>query len=307
MFDIVGDVHGNADLLVVLLQKLNYLDNQENIIQNPEKRQLIFCGDLINRGKNTPRVLEIAKSLYDSNQVIVMPGNHEFFSLFYHFYGKEEFIKPFISKKAILFFEHTNIQFLGKESEWEKYMDWFMELPLFFENDELRVIHALWHDAYIDEIKQKFPVPTVGKIIKEIVDHQNLDLLYKINILLRGKEIKFEKEERQSLGLYYAKMRTKWWLPDGEYALDEYFMNVPPKSKELLKTRFLKHQTKHHGNLPVFFGHYSMETKPYLISPQFCCLDFGIANSGPLIAYQFKGEGNLTAENMIVIDRCALV
>jgi hypothetical protein len=303
MFDIVGDVHGNADLLVVLLQKLNYLDQQENIIIHPEKRQLIFCGDLINRGKNTPKVLDIVKSLYDSQQAIVMPGNHEFFSLFYHFYGKEDFVKPYISRKAILFFEHTNIQFIGKEKEWEKHMNWFMELPLFFENDEFRVIHALWHDNYIDEIKQKFPKPTVGNIVKEIVDNQNLDLLYKINILLRGKEIKFEKEERQSLGLYYAKMRTKWWLEDGEYSLDQYFMNVPSKSKNQLKSRLINHQSRHKGNLPVFFGHYSLETKPYLISPQFCCLDFGIANGGPLIAYRYHGEKYLTEKSLMVVDR----
>lgn len=303
MFDIVGDIHGHSDILVQLLQKLNHLDNNENVIDNPHGRKLIFCGDLINRGPDTPKVLAIVKSLHDKGYAEVIPGNHEFFSLFYHLYGKEEFIQPYISKKAIAFFEHTMIQFRGKEKDWSMYMDWFMGFPMFIENNSLRVIHALWDDSYIQYLKENLKNISVGEVIKQIAENKNLDLLYKTNKLLRGREIKFEKEEQKQLGLYYQKMRTKWWLQDGEYNFAEYFLNIPEKSKQFLKGYGTKHELRHAGDLPLFFGHYSIETTPYLTSPQFCCLDFGVANGGPLIAYQFDGKTVLSKEKLIAIYR----
>ena len=55
-FDIIGDVHGHAEQLLELLDILGY--RNKGLI-HPLGNTAIFVGDLINRGPNTIRVLEI--------------------------------------------------------------------------------------------------------------------------------------------------------------------------------------------------------------------------------------------------------
>ncbi len=52
--DIVGDVHGEIDALDALLAELGYADDG----QHPEGRRLVFLGDLVDRGPDSPAVLE---------------------------------------------------------------------------------------------------------------------------------------------------------------------------------------------------------------------------------------------------------
>jgi len=84
-FDIIGDIHGCYDETLALLEKLNYkVSEVENDgknyglkVSHPENRQVIFLGDLVDRGPNSPAVLKLVMSMVRSGTAWCVPGNHD--------------------------------------------------------------------------------------------------------------------------------------------------------------------------------------------------------------------------------------
>ncbi|MEM1324408.1 MAG: polynucleotide kinase-phosphatase [Bacteroidota bacterium] len=84
-FDIIGDIHGCYDETIELLQKLNYqIEKVEADDQNfgikvthPEDRKVIFLGDLVDRGPNSPSVLRLVMSMVNDGVALCVPGNHD--------------------------------------------------------------------------------------------------------------------------------------------------------------------------------------------------------------------------------------
>jgi protein phosphatase len=79
-FDIIGDVHGCFDELIQLLEKLGYaprLEEGQWQVTPPAGRKLVFVGDLVDRGPNTPAVLELVMRLCKEGKALSVPGNHD--------------------------------------------------------------------------------------------------------------------------------------------------------------------------------------------------------------------------------------
>lgn len=84
-FDIIGDIHGCYDETLALLEKLNYQlskveDDGKNYgieVTHPENRMVIFLGDLVDRGPNSPEVLKLVMSMVRSGVALCAPGNHD--------------------------------------------------------------------------------------------------------------------------------------------------------------------------------------------------------------------------------------
>lgn len=79
-FDIIGDVHGCADELEILLGQLGYgvhWSGKEVSVTAPEGRCAIFVGDLVDRGPRSPDVLRIAKHMVEAGTGLVVVGNHD--------------------------------------------------------------------------------------------------------------------------------------------------------------------------------------------------------------------------------------
>jgi protein phosphatase len=83
-FDIVGDIHGCAEELQALLAKLGYGiewsdDHGERTVTvtPPEGRKVVFIGDLVDRGPNSPDVLRIAMSMTAAGTAYAVQGNHD--------------------------------------------------------------------------------------------------------------------------------------------------------------------------------------------------------------------------------------
>ncbi|MFK8103967.1 MAG: polynucleotide kinase-phosphatase [Saprospiraceae bacterium] len=84
-FDIIGDIHGCYDETVLLLEKLGYAlhhvaDDGKNFglrVTHPENRQVVFLGDLVDRGPNTPAVLRLVMSMVRAGVALCVPGNHD--------------------------------------------------------------------------------------------------------------------------------------------------------------------------------------------------------------------------------------
>lgn len=83
-FDIIGDVHGCAAELQVLLAKLGYTvewsqarGDRTVSVTPPAGRKAVFVGDLVDRGPNTPDALRIAISMVAAGAAYCVQGNHE--------------------------------------------------------------------------------------------------------------------------------------------------------------------------------------------------------------------------------------
>ena len=62
---VIGDIHGCADALSALLRCL------------PAKDRLIFCGDVINRGPQIERAMQLAWTQVMNGRAVWLMGNHE--------------------------------------------------------------------------------------------------------------------------------------------------------------------------------------------------------------------------------------
>jgi serine/threonine protein phosphatase 1 len=70
----IGDIHGRHDLLVQLLAQIE----ADDAVRGPAESQIIFLGDLVDRGPDSATVIETAKALGDSGRrVRYLMGNHE--------------------------------------------------------------------------------------------------------------------------------------------------------------------------------------------------------------------------------------
>ena len=77
-FDIIGDVHGCYDELVLLLSELGYEVGEDGSgAAHPQGRTAVFLGDLVDRGPNVPGVLRLAMGMVESGSALCVPGNHE--------------------------------------------------------------------------------------------------------------------------------------------------------------------------------------------------------------------------------------
>ena len=82
-WDIIGDIHGEASKLRLLLSKLGYQLSGQNIYSHPNNNRVIFLGDFIDRGEEIFDVLEIVYNMVFSKNAIALMGNHEFNLLAY--------------------------------------------------------------------------------------------------------------------------------------------------------------------------------------------------------------------------------
>lgn len=71
--DIVGDVHGEASALNQLMMRLGYRSDG----RHPDGRRLVFVGDLVDRGEDSPAVVERVADLVERGLAQCVLGNHE--------------------------------------------------------------------------------------------------------------------------------------------------------------------------------------------------------------------------------------
>lgn len=81
-FDVIGDVHGCRSELEALLERLGYAlvrddDGRPVDAVHPEGRRVVFLGDLVDRGPDSPGVLRLAMGMTAAGHALAVPGNHE--------------------------------------------------------------------------------------------------------------------------------------------------------------------------------------------------------------------------------------
>ncbi|MBQ0933441.1 polynucleotide kinase-phosphatase [Ideonella alba] len=79
-FDIVGDVHGCLDELLQLTQRLGYAHTRQDggwQVRHPQGRKLVFVGDLVDRGPDSPGVVRFVQGVVASGAGFCVAGNHD--------------------------------------------------------------------------------------------------------------------------------------------------------------------------------------------------------------------------------------
>ena len=297
MYDLIGDIHGHADELEQLLQKLGYVKNQKGAYQHPN-RKVIFAGDFIDRGPKVREVLQIAKAMTDAGSALSVMGNHEFNVICYHTKNElGEYLRPHTDKNRKQQ-RATEDAFRDYPEEWEMYLEWMMRLPIWLDLNELRVIHACWHSGHLEKVKEALKGNTLTPDFLQAAAIEGTWEYESIEILLKGieKELPEGQYFLDKDGHRRSAMRIQWWkspqrLTQQEYGIGSTFADVP------IPIEWGNNFYYSEKEIPVFIGHYWLKGEVCLRSPSVCCLDFSVAKGGKLVAYRWNVGELLSDDN----------
>ena len=298
--DFIGDIHGHADKLKELLGKLGYTEDK-GIFSHPE-RSVLFVGDYIDRGPKIPETLQIVKGMVDSKNAVALMGNHEYNALCFDYPDKKGgHLRPHLIKNVMQHYQ-TLKQFQNRQHEYEHYLEWFKTLPLFYETNTFRAVHACWDDKYIDRLQKELANNCMDEysLYRSVKKHSKFHNA--IENTLKGKEIELPegKTFMDKDDTTRKKIRIKWWLNPANTSYQKIsVLPIDGLQDEQVGIKNARFYRKSHK--PVFFGHYWLNGDPSLYRTNICCLDYSVAKEGKLVAYRFNGEQELSKNNLVYV------
>jgi hypothetical protein len=144
--DVVGDVHGEHAALETLMERLGY----ERDGRHPQGRRLVFVGDLCDRGPDSVAVVRRVQGLVDDGFAQCIAGNHELNILRcerkhgnHWFYGDTTDARH----------PEYGVTVAASDADRNRIAAFFRSLPLVLERPDLRIVHAVWHDAAVERLR----------------------------------------------------------------------------------------------------------------------------------------------------------
>jgi hypothetical protein len=304
MYDLIGDIHGQADRLFALLEKMDYV--QRGGIWRHATRQAVFLGDFVDRGAAQIEVLTAVRAMIDTGAAVCVMGNHELNAIGWHTSDPcgEGFLRPHNDKNR-----HQHAAFLvavGEDSPVHRqWVAWFKTLPLWLELDGVRVVHACWSGAAMQTLA---PCLSAEHVVLEnawprlFVDGS--PEFRASELLLKGEELDLPAgvSFRDKDGHTRYKTRVKWWRSGSvnwrEFAVEQDIaQQLPTVPVARLGSGYSVDAP------PVFVGHYWRTGTPELFAPNIACVDYSApAPTGKLVAYRWQGEARLRAENFVAAE-----
>ena len=303
-YDIIGDIHGQADKLHSLLAHMGYRV-KDGAFRHPD-RTAIFVGDFIDRGNKQYESVMTVRRMVEEGSAQAIMGNHEFNAIAWHTRDPESpdhFLRPHhgeVGEKN----RKQHAAFLAEvesnPARHKEVIDWFLTLPLWLDLPQVRVVHACWHDGYMNELR---PHLTTGlQLTQELMVSASRpdSMQYRtVEGLTKGLEIDLpdghsflDKDENVR-----KNVRIRWWDENadnyGDLAL------APAALRERLRTEPIPKdvRTPYDNMKPVFFGHYWMTGQAKAQTPTVACVDYSAGKGGPLVAYRWDGEDQLDNRN----------
>lgn len=295
IIDFIGDIHGHADKLEELLIRLGYSYSFDKGCYAHPGRQAVFVGDYIDRGPKIRETLRLVRGMVENAGAIALLGNHEYNALCFHLKNNNGGHLREHSIQNIIQHYETLRQFQNRQKEYEDYMKWYMTLPLFYETESFRVVHACWDNSHIELLKKRLNVNCLTEeLIYEAELNKKGELDTAIDETLKGREIKLPGDIKFSDkdGASREKIRIKWWEDIASISATyenisiEPLENLPKTNIELAELKFKSYYT--HDEKPVFFGHYWLKGNPSIYRDNVCCLDYSVAKHGKLVAYSLN-------------------
>ena len=307
-YDIIGDIHGQYDKLIGLLNYLGYAET--NGIWSHNTHKAIFVGDLIDNthvesGISHIKTVRLVKAMVEAGSALCIMGNHEFNAI--------AWLTPDPENKEVYLRSHTNDNNrhqhknfraeVGENSPLHhEIIEWFKTLPLWLDLPAgIRVIHAAWIEEYQAVLK---PYLTENNCLTdELViraSRKGCAEFVALEALCKGLEIELPEGHgfKDKHGARRTGIRIRWWknLTDSTYkdvALvpEDASDSIPDLPIEQLNLR-----EKGYTGVPVFFGHYWFSGQPEPVANNIACVEYSAGKSGdtPLVAYRWEGESVLT-------------
>lgn len=152
--DLIGDVHGEIEALERLLVRLGVEGNTHT-----QQRRLVFVGDLVDRGPDSPAVVRRVRGLVEAGVAQVVVGNHEVNLLSGAekegngwWFGQDDAAHVETPSGEQRFpFPSVSID----PAERASMEAWLATLPVALEREDLRVVHACWHGASVDALRNR--------------------------------------------------------------------------------------------------------------------------------------------------------
>ncbi len=123
---VISDIHGEYGLFLRLMDKIKF----------SESDSLFVCGDMIDKGQDSVRLLKLLSSLPNAHCIL---GNHEYAFLRRYWAIMKESPADFgaVLEKLRSWFPRPD----GELLEWEL-VDWLESLPLYIEEGQFYCVHA---------------------------------------------------------------------------------------------------------------------------------------------------------------------
>ena len=302
MYDVIGDIHGHAVELKQLLKKMGY-EKSGNCFQHPTRKAL-FLGNYIDCGPEIPETLDIVRNMVESGNAIALMGNHEYNAICVNTTHPDTG-SPLrqLTLQNLEQHKETLLQFATAMNHYDEYIRWFSQLPLYFENDFLRAVHATWNPDLVNRFNQmnggnRFNSQQM--IVRSISGGEDDCAI--VDVLLKGKAIDLpagvlltDKDSNER-----KRVRVKWWKGSETARLQELSLPLQESLPNVQVKAAL------HGydpaDKPVFFGHYRMKGLPQLQAANVCCVDYSVAKGGRLVAYRHESGKQLDSKNLVWIN-----
>jgi hypothetical protein len=226
--DLIGDVHGEIDALRSLLDCLGYDEDGGH----PAGRQLVFLGDLVDRGPDSPAVVRLVTRFVEAGRASCLLGNHELNVLLglrkegnAWFFGEADQVMGHPPRPVP--------QRAADERTREQMLAFFRGLPLALERADLRAVHAAWDRRAIDQVRDRTDALRAARDFKQSIeegfrlrppaDDTERKLALQngnpVKVLTSGLERRLARPSRAS-GKPRLEGRVPWWE---DYGHDEPF------------------------------------------------------------------------------------
>ncbi len=301
MYDIIGDVHGYATLLKKLLKKLGY--KKRNGTYSHPSSTAVFVGDFINRGPEIREALSIIRGMAEAGNATALLGNHELNALIRQL--KDEYGNHLIQRNISGYYK-TVKAFRDDKEEWKSHRKWMRTLPLFFENEHFRVVHACWKDENINFLKETLSESGIKKsLLRKIYDDPGSPEGRSVWQTTKGIYFTLPRDLsiRNSKGASIRSYRMKWWEdPEGKTFNELSFESKMELPEYTIPPEIIRETGRYDQDAPVvFFGHYCRGNGPFIVRKNICCVDSCVTGTKILTAYSWQGESELISTNLIQV------
>ena len=289
-YDIIGDIHGHAEELRQLLNKLGYQRSGHGY--RHAERQAVFVGDFIDRGPANAEAVQIARATVEDGNGHAVMGNHEFNAIAFHTQRPDcrEFFRCHTEKNQR---QHQATLDQLSSIELREATKWFKTLPVAIELDGIRVVHAAWQPTDIQTIETA--LDELGRFTVDFLMfacQQDSPLFRAIENVVKGPEI--ELPEGKSFvdkdGHERFNTRVRWYANPAELTFQSYSIGagdvLPDEPVSPGSTAGIASYPA--SERPVFFGHYWLQGPPMPFAPNVACVDYSVAKQGKLCAYQWN-------------------
>lgn len=304
-YDVIGDIHGQAEKLEALLRHLGYRE-RGGAWRHPT-RQARFVGDFIDRGPGQLRTLDIVRRMVDAGSGAAVMGNHEFNGLAYGTPDPERpghFLRIRGSKNRAQHAAFLNEVGLDSPLH-QEWLRWFQTLPLWLDEPEVRFIHACWHAEHMATLAPRLgPNNTLTDELIVASSRKGDPMFEAVEALCKGMEVDLPEglSFTDNQGIERKRTRVRWW---DEQATTFRQAAIGRKSEiEQLPDTLIPDTSRvlYDQSKPLFFGHYWFTGSPGILTPKTCCVDYSAAKDHePLVAYRWDGEPELSSDKLVAV------